>query len=186
MFAVFDDVISLDDCIVLKERIQSWYFNCLTENSKEQLWNWKRRALDVTPEHLSFENNSTFERNFSLDLKAKEIQEKTFLKVKKLIETRCNLELQLESAELQTWPMNTDGPAHIHDGYRSLTDFNSLLYLNDDFDGGEFYTEDGIIVRPKPGRLTFFDGSKVKHGVNEIYNGNRFTMIFWWKKTKFK
>jgi len=48
-----------------------------------------------------------------------------------------------------------------------FSDYNSLLYLNDNFSGGEFFTETGLTIKPIPGRLTFFDGSIVTHGVNK-------------------
>ena len=58
--------------------------------------------------------------------------------------------------------------------------YNSLIYLNDDFKGGEFFTRNGIKLKPQAGMLTLFDGSKVSHGLKKVKNKDRKTMIFWW------
>ena len=185
MFAVFDDVITNEECNILKNRIESWYFLNRSDDPKE-LWNWHRRALDVTPKTLNPNFHSQFEKDFNLTEKLANLQEEICIRVINCLQSNLNVKLTLESSELQTWIINTNGPSHNHgDNGRQLTDYNSLLYLNNDFNGGEFYTENGLIVKPKPGRLTFFDGRNINHGVADIYDNNRYTMIFWWKNTKF-
>ena len=61
-----------------------------------------------------------------------------------------------------------------------MTKYNSLIYLNDDFKGGEFFTRNGIKLKPQAGMLTLFDGSKVSHGLKKVKNKDRKTIIFWW------
>ena len=51
-----------------------------------------------------------------------------------------------------------------------MTKYNSLIYLNDDFKGGEFFTRNGIKLKPQAGMLTLFDGSKVSHGLKKVKN----------------
>lgn len=102
--------------------------------------------------------------------------------VKQFLKVKTNIDLELQAAEIQLWPIGSKSEKHIHDfGNRVDTKYNSLLYLNDNFSGGEFYTDD-IIVKPKAGRLTLFDGSKTWHGVNEVLDNHRHTLIFWWKR----
>ena len=186
MFVVFDNVISKDVCDVLRERVSSWYQSNITDDFKENL-RWKRRNLDVTPTHLKKYHQTPFNKDFNLTDSLRNLQNEVCDTVIQKIESNINVKLSVHGIELQTWPIGSESSLHIHDAQgREKTDYNSLLYLNDDFDGGEFFTENGISVKPSPGRLTFFDGSKIKHGINRIYNGNRFTMIFWWKNTKFK
>lgn len=188
MFAIFDDVISCADCEKLKTRIESWHEHRKTIEPNGDIWNWYNRVLDVTPES-KIDFHVEYERNYNLDLVMKELQENIYHSVIKTLQEKLNCTLEIQSAELQTWMKDTDGPIHKHGvrpNARRFSDYNSLLYLNDDFGGGEFYTENGITVKPKPGRLTFFDGSAIYHGVKQIYNNNRYTMIFWWKNTKFK
>ena len=55
------------------------------------------------------------------------------------------------------------------------------LYLNDDFEGGEFITSTGFVLKPKQGMLTFFNGSKIIHGTRRTLSKDRKTLIFWWK-----
>ncbi len=75
---------------------------------------------------------------------------------------------------------------HIHSEYdMESTDYNSILYLNDDFQGGEFFTEN-LVVKPKPGRLTFFDGRNNYHGLREVKMHHRYSIMFWWTNTIFK
>ena len=47
-----------------------------------------------------------------------------------------------------------------------FTDYASILYLNDDFEGGETFFEDGQSVSPKTGRCVIFQSMKHFHGVN--------------------
>jgi hypothetical protein len=124
---------------------------------------WRSRVIDITAEEIT-------------------------LTVKNILESKINVNIGgVDNAEIQCWPVDSYSIPHIHDSQgREPTDFNSLLYLNDDFEGGEFFTENGIMIKPIPGRLTFFDGSKIKHGLNKVLNTNRYTLIFWWKNTKFK
>lgn len=186
MFAVFDNVISKEYCQILKSRIESWYNYCLDENSKNNIWQWEKRVLDATPLRIIPNHKSSFERNYNLNAETMRVQDEVFDIVINLLKTKLNVDLELVRIELQTWPINTNGPLHSHNESNEKTDYNSLLYLNDDFNGGEFYTENGLIVRPTPGRLTFFDGFNIRHGVADIYDNNRYTMIFWWNNTKFK
>ncbi len=92
-----------------------------------------------------------------------------------------------QTAQIQTWPTSSKSDLHVHgekcdwDDGRENTGFNSLIYLNDDFEGGEFFTEN-IMIKPKTGTLTLFDGSTIYHGVKPILKGERYTIILWWKK----
>lgn len=104
-------------------------------------------------------------------------------KVKSFLESQLNLKLECHQAQTQVWPIGMTSSLHIHDmGGRESTDYNSLIYLNDDFDGGEFYTKT-VSFKPIKGSLTFFDGRNVHHGVREVKRKHRHTLIFWWKNS---
>lgn len=60
------------------------------------------------------------------------------------------------------------------------TTLTSIIYLNDDFEGGETYFEDGTTFTPKVGRALYFDGNYHKHGVKPITNGTRYTVSAWY------
>lgn len=106
--------------------------------------------------------------------------------VQTFLESKIKARLTCYEAELQTWPIKSYSKLHVHDKPgRIQGDYNSLLYLNDDFDSGEFYTNTGIIITPKKNRLTFFDGKHTYHGVKPVERNHRYTAIFWWKNTQF-
>lgn len=60
--------------------------------------------------------------------------------------------------------------------------YSSVVYLNDNFVGGETYFDSlGIEVDPVPGRLSIFScGIEHTHGVREIEGGIRKTLISFW------
>ena len=107
--------------------------------------------------------------------------------IKNYLESKIKVKLTCYDVELQTWPIDSWSKVHNHstDSLRVTGDYNSLLYLNDGFLGGEFYTSNGIMIQPKKNRLTFFNGNDIDHGVKPVMEKHRYTIIFWWKNTKF-
>lgn len=79
------------------------------------------------------------------------------------------------------WPEGSMQHLHV-DSTRTTTALTSITYLNDDFEGGETYFENGISVKPKKGKTVFFDGMKYRHGVNPVRNGKRFVLSNWYSK----
>jgi hypothetical protein len=56
----------------------------------------------------------------------------------------------------------------------------SIIYLNDDFDGGEIYfPETANVYRPIAGALIFFEGC-LWHGVQPVSRGIRYTSPSWY------
>jgi len=60
-------------------------------------------------------------------------------------------------------------------------DLSMVLYLNDEFEGGDFVFPDlHIRVRPEPGLLVCFPSSRYyRHGVEPVIKGNRYSMVTW-------
>jgi hypothetical protein len=129
------------------------------------------------------------------------------IKIKKLIEPIHNKILRLikkfykekniylEFTNLVYWGPNMELGAHADNvwidrpndpHYTSHRDFSSVLYLNDNFKGGEtYFPKLDHIIKPKTGKLTFFpSGSTHIHGVKKIIEGNRFTLATWFTKDK--
>ena len=77
------------------------------------------------------------------------------------------------------WPKGSMQHLHLDDS-RTTTSLTSITYLNDDFEGGETYFENGVSVKPKKGKTVFFDGKKYKHGVNKMIQGNRYVCACWY------
>ena len=103
--------------------------------------------------------------------------------VKDFLRKNIDINITLHQAQTQNWHINSFSKLHKHNhSGRENTQYNSLIYLNDDFEGGEFITDGGLILKPKQGMLTFFDGHAIKHGTNKVFKRDRKTLIFWWKE----
>lgn len=87
---------------------------------------------------------------------------------------------RLDWGKFVHWPAGSFQPLHL-DNASDKTILSSIIYLNDDFNGGETYFDDGTKIAPKKKRALFFDGTKYKHGVNNVENGERFTLATWHK-----
>jgi predicted 2-oxoglutarate/Fe(II)-dependent dioxygenase YbiX len=63
--------------------------------------------------------------------------------------------------------------------YRYKNNLSALLYLNDNYMGGELhFMNENISISPKPGSLIFFQGDADKpHKVKEVVSGNRYNIV---------
>lgn len=67
---------------------------------------------------------------------------------------------------------------YVHDLY--FRKISCLIYLNDDFEGGETFFENGNNIKPKKGMLAMFPSDCTHmHGVTKVINGTRYTMPMW-------
>lgn len=93
------------------------------------------------------------------------------------------------TAHAQKW--NVGGFANPHsdnsdaEGTPNAFEINkyvAILYLNDDYTGGEiFFPEHNITIKPKAGSLMVFPGGvENMHGVKKILSGCRYTMVSFW------
>lgn len=74
-------------------------------------------------------------------------------------------------------------PAHFDDKAGAWGMFTTVLYLNDDFDGGNTFINldtGRVEIEPKTGRLVAYNGHKLEHGVTDISNGVRYTLPIWY------
>jgi predicted 2-oxoglutarate/Fe(II)-dependent dioxygenase YbiX len=60
-------------------------------------------------------------------------------------------------------------------------DLSIVLYLNDDFEGGDFIFPDlNIRIRPEPGMMICFPSNHhYRHGVDPVTKGNRYSIVCW-------
>ncbi|MFM2392979.1 MAG: hypothetical protein RLZZ546_961, partial [Bacteroidota bacterium] len=95
------------------------------------------------------------------------------------------------------WPVGTRQVPHadkeLHEGPSAGQpndfphyDIGTVVYLNNDYEGGELYFPmQGIEFKPKTGAAYWFPGDKnYIHGVRPILSGNRFTLPFFWTITE--
>lgn len=96
-----------------------------------------------------------------------------------------------DTIQLVMWPPGLGMPVHADnshpDGAQHGTpfrDYASVVYLNDEFDEGEFFFEcTGLLIKPKKGLLVAFrGGAEHRHGVRPASNGTRYTMPGWYTK----
>lgn len=90
-------------------------------------------------------------------------------------------ENQINWMQIVKWPVGAF-QLHHHDQSQPDITLSSIIYLNDDYEGGQTNYEDGTIFKPKKGRLLLFDGTHHKHGVKEVKNNVRYTVATWYKK----
>ena len=67
-------------------------------------------------------------------------------------------------------------------------DLSTVLFLNDDFEGGYFSFPDlRIKIKPEPGLLVCFPSSRwFKHCVEPVLSGQRYTLVTWMRVQGFK
>lgn len=63
--------------------------------------------------------------------------------------------------------------------HKYKNNLSALLYLNDDYTGGELrFIHSEFDIKPKPGSLIFFEGDAEKpHKVREVLSGNRYNIV---------
>ena len=89
------------------------------------------------------------------------------------------LQIYPELMQITVWPTGSKQKTHV-DSARESTVLTSITYLNDDYEGGETYFENGITISPKKGKTVFFDGIKYPHGVNTVKNNKRRILAIWY------
>lgn len=73
---------------------------------------------------------------------------------------------------------------HKHFDATKPNDIATLIYLNDNYSGGEvFFPDHGISIKPEPGDLVCFpDTPDFVHGVQPIVSGIRYTTPRWFTR----
>jgi predicted 2-oxoglutarate/Fe(II)-dependent dioxygenase YbiX len=106
-------------------------------------------------------------------------------KTKMFIENKFLLSLKITYPSIVVWNIGDKQSPHADkehidgtDNGFSFRDISSLIYINNDYEGGEIYfPKQNIEIKPDSGDLVCFPGDKeYMHGVKEITNGKRFTI----------
>jgi hypothetical protein len=79
-------------------------------------------------------------------------------------------------SQIVEWPERSKQDEHIDFDYHTYT---SILYLNDDYKGGQTIVGNKKIT-PKKGKIILFDGNNIKHRVLEVSSGIRYTNATWY------
>jgi|TARA_R110000850_G_C9686770_1_gene438541 hypothetical protein len=106
--------------------------------------------------------------------------------IKKLNEVSIKLNNSVvDYFQIVKWPSPSIGKVLHLDHAHSHTSLSSIIYLNDEFEGGHTYFEDKTSFAPLTGRAIFFDGQYFKHGVSNIKGKDRYTVATWFRKNEF-
>ena len=104
--------------------------------------------------------------------------------MQQVLETQFSVKLSNRPPVLVKWTSGTEQQPHadkqLNDGSPNPFpdyDLNSLIYYNDDFEGGElYYPEHDIVIKPEPGLAVAHPGDiHFLHGVKRIISGERWT-----------
>ena len=85
--------------------------------------------------------------------------------------------------QIVRWPIGSKQNPH-YDTVQDHTTLASIIYLNDNFIGGETYFTDGMTFAPRQGRLILFDGLYFEHGVHDVSGNERYVVAAWYKKNE--
>ena len=88
-------------------------------------------------------------------------------------------EAKLVNNQIVKWPEGSYHPEHYDRRKNEIDKWAFFLYLNDDFKGGELVVEGKEII-PEIGKLVIFEAGKIKHKVNKVLKGNRYTLAGWY------
>ena len=91
----------------------------------------------------------------------------------------------IEYVQIVRWPIGSNQNPH-YDTAQDHTTLASIIYLNDNFIGGETYFTDGMTFAPRQGRLILFDGQYFEHGVHDVHTHERYVVAAWYKKNEKK
>ena len=92
------------------------------------------------------------------------------------------LPIYTSEAYLSLWNVDASAGVHSDSNHTEWIIFSTVLYLNNDYDGGEIYfPNQGIEIRPQAGDMVIFPsgGHEYFHGVNPITSGKRYTIAMW-------
>ena len=140
---------------------------------------WESRVVGEGRYDDTIKNITNIIHNHIINLINNFYNDKVYLELTNLVYWGEGMELELHGDNF--W---IDDPKAQHPV--SHRDYSSVLYLNDNFDGGETYFENSRYqIKPKTGKLVFFtSGPEHVHGVKKITRGKRYTLATWYTKNK--
>ena len=172
----FDNVLSKEECFFIKEYID--------KNTNDQT-----NSLDNTRPWHNHQN--IFYQNID-NFQVKTLVSSCNYIVSNLISHHYNELTYPTFTDLVKWVEGKDMPLHVDDGNGEVEHlknrmFSSVIYLNDDYEGGEtiIKSDKDYISIPKIGTCIIFKSDKsCLHGVNKVLKGKRFTLASWYTKNK--
>ena len=91
-----------------------------------------------------------------------------------------NIPYELENLEIVKRGEGSFMDNHYDTNHTDEVDkFAFLIYLNEDFEGGETVIEEETTIVPKTGRILLFTNGILFHKVNKIIKGDRYVIAGW-------
>lgn len=119
--------------------------------------------------------------------------DKYIIKMQWFLEEEFKVQLSVRPPVIIRWFPGLEQQPHadkqLNDGSPNpfpTYDINSLLYYNDDFEGGElYYPQHDLVVKPEPGLAVAHPGDiNYLHGVKMVTKGERYTTPSFYTITK--
>ena len=138
-------------------------------------------------------NNRVHTADIFSESEVKEIAQNIVNRVGLNIEQKLNIKLADNAPSIVRWLTGNGQAPHadkqLPDGSPNLypqNDIASLVYLNEDYEGGEiWFPNQDICFKPNKSSLVFFPGDiNFLHGVKPVKNRTRYTMPSFWKVIK--
>lgn len=164
---IIENIITEEESALLYQECKNELFSYKDKNTGKQ-WKNKISSKDM----ISYKSNL--------------ILLNTCNKILKLAESLYNVKLEFSSSlQLVKWQETDNMEQHVDDFAVFHNNISSILYINDDYSGGEIvFKQYNYSIKPKSGSLVLFPGNKYyAHSVNKIISGNRYTSPFWFKYT---
>ena len=177
MIIIVDNFLTKEECNSL---IQMWLDN------QHILSQWPEECKQTCSYHIKLIESHDRENYFyPLDCNPEAILQNTFYKDALL---RMELESQKHFGNhvMMHWgELKRNDKGHYHKFHKDMarpdTILSSIVYLNDEFQGGHTIFEDGTSIAPVPGRMVIFDGMQYLHGASQNIGGFRYTIPIWYK-----
>lgn len=110
-----------------------------------------------------------------MDILGNPVIKKMYKKLNNFVQ-EINPDLIVNYFQIVRWPTGESQSNHIDFDHHFYT---SILYLNNDFEGGITRVND-VLFKPKKRTLISFEGNKINHEVLKITKGERYTIPCWY------
>tara|TARA_R110002126_G_scaffold94618_2_gene223162 strand:- start:1613 stop:2125 length:513 start_codon:yes stop_codon:yes gene_type:complete len=110
-----------------------------------------------------------------MDILGNPVIKKMYKKLNNFVQ-EINPDLMVNYFQIVHWPTDEFQVSHLDFDYHPYT---SIIYLNDDFEGGATRIDD-TFISPKKNMLVSFEGNSINHEVLKIKKGERYTLPCWY------
>ena len=133
-------------------------------------------------DHYKSNLNSVYNHNltYPLPINLDKCSNSLIQTITNKITDKCKMfdnNVEIQNLEIVKWPFNSRLNHHIDEDLDDV--FASILYLNDNFWGGQT-AFDTFQINPKIGRLLIFSNRHYKHSVRRVKFNSRYTLAAWY------